>query len=131
MKADREDRHAMGKGLRFAAAVMMLATALGIPAAAGDDEPLKVNRTDALAAATSKPTPNYPAMARQLKVEGMVEVQVVIGEEGKVEDASAVSGNPILTKAAIETVKQWKFTPFKSGGKTVKAQTVLSFNFKM
>jgi protein TonB len=96
-----------------------------------EDEPLKVSRTDALSAATTKPSPSYPAIAKQLKVEGEVTVQVTIGEEGKVEGATAVTGNPILTKAAIETVKDWKFTPFKNGGKAVKAQTVLSFVFKM
>ena len=112
------------------ASVMMLATALAIPALA-DDDVLKVNRVDAMAAATTKPTPQYPAIAKQLKVEGTVEVQVNISEEGKVDEATAVSGNPILTKAAIETVKQWKFTPFKNGGKATKAQAVLSFNFKM
>jgi protein TonB len=117
-------------GLLKMAAVMMLVVAIGVPAVA-DDEPLKVSRPDAMAAATSKPTPVYPAMAKQLKVEGVVEVQVVITEEGKVETATPVSGNPILTKAALETVKQWKFTPFKDGGKSVKAQTVLSFSFKM
>lgn len=96
-----------------------------------EDEPLKVSRSEAMAAATAKPAPSYPAIARQLKVEGEVQVQVVIGEEGKVEGASAVTGNPILTKAALDTVKEWKFTPFKNNGKSVKAQTVLSFLFKM
>jgi protein TonB len=84
-----------------------------------------------MSAATSKPQPAYPVIAKQLRVEGEVQVQIVIGEEGKVEGATAVAGNPILTKAAIDTVKDWKFTPFKNDGKSVKAQTVLSFVFKM
>jgi protein TonB len=96
-----------------------------------EDEPMKVTRSEAMSAATTKPPPAYPAIAKQLRVEGEVQVQVVIGEEGKVEGATAVSGNPILTKAAVETVKDWKFTPFKNNGKNVKAQTVLSFVFKM
>jgi TonB family protein len=96
-----------------------------------DDELMKVSRTDAMSAATNRPAPAYPAIAKQLKVEGEVTVQVTIGEEGKVEGATAVSGNPILTRAAVDTVKDWKFTPFKNGGKSVKAQTVLSFMFKM
>jgi TonB family protein len=96
-----------------------------------EDEPMKVTRSEAMSAATNKPPPSYPPIAKQLKVEGEVQVQVVIGEEGKVEGATAVSGNPILTKAAVDTVKEWKFTPFKNNGKNVKAQTVLSFVFKM
>jgi protein TonB len=96
-----------------------------------DDGPMKVSRAEAMSAATSKPPPTYPTIARQLKVQGEVQVEVVIGEEGKVEGATPVTGNPILTKAAMETVRDWKFTPFKSNGKNVKAQAVLSFTFKM
>ena len=111
----------------MAAALLVLAAC--IPAKAED--PMKVSRAEAMSAATSKPSPPYPIIAKQLKVEGEVQVQIVIGEEGKVEGATAVTGNPILTKAALDTVKDWKFTPFKSDGKNVKAQTVLSFMFKM
>jgi protein TonB len=95
------------------------------------DEVMKVSRAEALSAATTKPSPAYPVIAKQLKVEGEVTVQVTIGEEGKVEASTPVSGNPILTKAAVDTLKDWRFTPFKNAGKPVKAQTVLSFVFKM
>src|SRR5271154_3914135 len=88
-----------------------------------EDAAMKGSRADAKAAATTKPPPSYPAIARQLKVEGEVQVQVLIGEEGKVEGATAITGNPILTKAALDTVKDWKFAPFKSNGKNVRAQT--------
>jgi TonB family protein len=112
------------------AASAMVVASLCAPLRA-DDEPMKVSRAEAISAATTKPSPAYPVIAKQLKVEGEVTVDVVIGEEGKVESAKAASGNPILTKAAVDTVKEWKFTPFKNGGKAVKAQTVLSFSFKM
>jgi protein TonB len=115
---------------KLVAAVAYLAVSLFSPLRA-EDEPMKVSRADAMSAATTKPSPSYPAIAKQLKVEGEVQVQVLIGEEGKVEGATPVAGNPILTKAALDTVKDWKFTPFKNNGKSVKAQTVLSFMFKM
>jgi protein TonB len=104
---------------------------LGVSGPLRAEDPMKVTRAEAMSAATSKPSPPYPIIAKQLKVEGEVQVQIVIGEEGKVEGATAIAGNPILTKAAIDTVKDWKFTPFKNDGKNVKAQTVLSFMFKM
>ncbi len=111
------------------AAAALLVLSVSVPLLAED--PMKVSRADAMSAATTKPQPAYPVIAKQLRVEGEVQVQIVIGEEGKVEGATAVAGNPILTKAAIDTVKEWKFTPFKADGKNVKAQTVLSFVFKM
>jgi TonB family protein len=120
----------MKSKLRVVAAAAMMVAGLLAPLKA-EDEPMKVSRAEALSAATAKPSPSYPVIAKQLKVEGEVTVQVVIGEEGKVEVSTPVSGNPILTKAAVDTLKDWRFTPFKNGGKTVKAQTVLSFMFKM
>jgi TonB family protein len=110
-----------------AAALLVLSVTIQLKA----EDPMKVSRADAMSAATSKPSPPYPVIAKQLKVEGGVQVQIVSGEEGKVEGATAVAGNPILTKAALDTVKDRKFTPFKSDGKAVKAQAVLSFMFKM
>ncbi len=120
----------MKNTLPLLAAAAMLAAGFLAPLRA-EDEPMKVSRAEAMSAATTKPAPAYPVIAKQLKVEGEVTVQVVIGEEGKVEASTPVSGNPILTKAAIDTLKDWRFTPFKNGGKNVKAQTVLSFMFKM
>jgi len=115
---------------KIAAATAALVFSLSGSLLAQDDA-MKVSRAEAMSAATSKPSPAYPLIAKQLKVEGEVQVHVVIGEEGKVEDATSVAGNPILTKAALDTVKDWKFTPFKNNGKSVKAQAVLSFTFKM
>ena len=114
----------------MAAAAAMMAAGLIAPLRA-QDEPMKVTRSEAMSAATAKPSPAYPVIAKQLRVEGEVTVQVVIGEEGKVEVSTPVSGNPMLTKAAVETLKDWRFKPFQNGGKAVKAQTVLSFTFKM
>jgi TonB family protein len=112
-----------------AVAAMMLAGFIA-PLKA-QEEPMKVSRAEAMSAATTKPTPSYPTIAKQLKVEGEVTVQVLIGEEGKVEVSTPVTGNPILTRAAVDTLKEWRFKPFQNGGKAVKAQTVLSFVFKM
>jgi protein TonB len=93
--------------------------------------PKKLSRNEAVAAAVTKPQPDYPAAARQLRLEGVVEVEALIGENGVVESATAVSGNPVLTRAAVDAVKRWKFNPITEDGKAVKASTVLSFNFKL
>jgi TonB family protein len=124
----KEEFNTMKFDWKLAAVVCVVSTFSPLWA---EDEPMKVSRADAMSAATTKPSPAYPAIAKQLKVEGEVQVQVLIGEEGKVEGATALAGNPILTKAAVDTVKEWRFAPFKSNGKNVKAQTVLSFVFKM
>ncbi|MFZ0859436.1 MAG: energy transducer TonB [Candidatus Sulfotelmatobacter sp.] len=58
--------------------------------------------------------PLYPALARQAKTEGKVEVQVETGTDGKVISAVAVSGPGILRQAAADNAKTWRFAPGRS-----------------
>lgn len=108
-------------------AAMALAVTLGaIPLGAE----VRVSQAEALRAATNRPTPEYTAVARQMKVVGKVEVEVAITPDGKVEDVKIVSGNPLLTRSAAKAVKDWTFTPFKENGQPAKANVLLSFDFK-
>jgi protein TonB len=84
----------------------------------------------ALAAVLTRVTPQVPALARQLKLAGVVEMDVTIDEEGSVESVSVLSGNPILAKSAEDTMKKWKFKPIKQGDKTIKAVATISFDYK-
>ena len=97
----------------------------------GQDAPKRISAPEATAAITSKVPPDYPPVARQLKIEGKVELEAVVAENGAVEKVSIVSGNPVLTKPAVEAVKRWKFVPFEDGGKPCKALAPLSINFKL
>jgi protein TonB len=91
----------------------------------------KVSRAEAMQAATTKVQPDYPPIAKQLKVEGVVELEALVGENGKVEKVTIVSGNAMLTHAGADALKQWKFTPFTEDGKPVKALAPITFAFKM
>ena len=110
---------------------VLMAGLLAASVAMYADDALKVPTSEAMAAIVSKVPPEYPAMAKQLKVEGMVEMQVIITDTGTVDTVSTVSGNPILARAATDALKKWKFTPFKADGKAVKATTTISLNFKL
>jgi protein TonB len=110
--------------------VLILAVTLAWSCSA-QDEPKKVTRTEGLNAATSKAPPEYPPMAKQLKIEGAVELEAVVGENGTVEKVNIVSGNPVLTRPASDAVKRWKFVPFTADGKVVKALVPISLHFKM
>jgi len=74
----------------------------------------KISTEEAMSALVSKVAPEYPPLAKQLKLSGSVEVQANIDEDGTVGDVATVSGNPVLAKAVVEAVKKWKFKPFKS-----------------
>ena len=91
---------------------------------------IRVSTADAMKAAVSKAQPVYSPVARQMKVAGRVEVEVVIGTDGTVESAKAVTGNPLLTQSAVSAVQKWKFTPFTADGQPSKAVANLSFDFK-
>jgi protein TonB len=108
----------------------VLALALSLPLCA-QDAPKKVSRSEALTAAVTKVQPDYPPAARQLKIEGAVELEAVVSEGGTVEKVNILSGNPVLTRPAVEAVKRWKFTPFTADGKAVKALAPVLFTFKM
>lgn len=95
------------------------------------DGPKKVTKIDALNAATVKVNPEYPPIAKQLKLEGVVEMEAVVNETGTVQDVNVVSGNPVLTKNAALALKQWKFAPFLEGGKPVKVVAPVAISFKM
>jgi len=93
--------------------------------------PKKVSKSEALGAIASKVAPEYPPVAKQLRIEGTVELEATVAEDGSVEDVNIVSGNPVLTKPAATALKRWKFTPFTDGGKPVKAVAPVSMTFKM
>jgi protein TonB len=95
------------------------------------DEPKKLTKTEATVAVVSKVPPEYPVVAKQLKLEGTVELEAVLAEDGKVAEVRIVSGNPVLTKAAADAVRKWKFAPVTQGGKAVKAVAPVSLAFKL
>lgn len=91
---------------------------------------LRVSTSEAMKAAVTKPQPTYSPIARQMKIAGRVEIEVVVNEEGGVQSVKALTGNPMLTQSAVSAVEKWKFTPFTSDGKPVKAVCTLSFDFR-
>jgi TonB family protein len=75
--------------------------------------------------------PEYPEAARQQRIQGAVVLDVRIGRDGAIEDVKLVSGQPILTDAAIAAVKQWRFKPRMLKGQPVEMQTRVTLNFRM
>ena len=79
--------------------------------------------------ALSLPKPPYPMIAKQLRIQGPVNVQVVINETGKVISAKAVTGNPALTTAAQQAALQARFSPTMLGDQPVKVSGIITYNF--
>ncbi len=81
--------------------------------------------------AIKKVQPPYPAIARSARVQGVVTVQVLISEEGRVVSASTVNGHPLLLDASVQAARQWVFSPTQLNGVPVKVSGVLTFNFTL
>lgn len=79
--------------------------------------------------AITLPKPVYPSAARAVKASGTVSVQVLIGEDGSVITAAAVSGHPLLRSAAVEAARGAKFAPTRLAGNPVKVSGVIVYNF--
>jgi TonB family protein len=73
--------------------------------------------------------PDYPMLARQMKVQGAVILQALISREGSIQELQIVSGPGILAAAAREAVKQWRFKPYFQSGQPVETQARITVNF--
>ena len=80
---------------------------------------------------TQKVNPVYPAAARTVRMSGVVKVDVVVDEDGKVAEVQKTSGPQMLQRAAADAIRKWKFKPFVRGGQPTKASGYVSFNFNL
>jgi len=125
---------AKSKGIQNAAlrAIRLVLPAVLLSAMVLAQEPAKkVSNSEANGAAITKVPPDYPAIAKQLKIQGVVELEAIVSETGVVEKVNIVSGNPVLTKPAVEALKKWKFNPFQADGKAVKVIAQINMSFKL
>lgn len=57
------------------------------------------------------PAPPYPALARNMALEGVVKVDALVLPDGSVKDVNVVGGHPVLAQAAAKIVRQWRWEP--------------------
>lgn len=80
--------------------------------------------------AVSRPVqPAYPVLAKQMRVQGSVVLQALIGKTGDIQDLHVLSGPGILSSAAMEAVKQWHFKPYYQAGQPVETEAHITVNF--
>jgi periplasmic protein TonB len=78
-----------------------------------------------------KVSPVYPQSARQMHIQGTVELQANIGKDGNVNNVKTLKGDTGLARAAIDAVKQWKYKPYTLNNEPVEIQTQITVNFKL
>jgi protein TonB len=75
-------------------------------------------------------TPTYPPAALRMHTQGAVQIEVTINKEGNVTNPKVLSGDRILSQAALEAVRQWRYKPYYLDGAPVEIQTQITVNFK-
>jgi protein TonB len=76
-------------------------------------------------------TPVYPPMARAQGIEGRVVLRGTVAEDGTLDGLMVVSGVPMLARAALDAVAQWRYRPYRLNGKPVRMPTEISVEFKL
>jgi protein TonB len=74
--------------------------------------------------------PQYPEIAKRLRLEGVVVLHAVVSPEGNVGDVKVVSGNTLLHNAALAAVKQWRYSPSLLNGKAVESAVEIRLTFQ-
>ena len=118
----------IGEGAEPVFSPILEAAELATPPAVHASQRVKMSADTAQALA--KPVdPSYPVLARQMKVQGAVAIQALIGADGAIQDLHVLSGPSILASAAQEAVRKWRFKPYLQNGEPVETQARITVNF--
>jgi len=81
--------------------------------------------------AVNLPPPVYPEAAKRMRTQGVVTVEVILDEAGKVVSANATAGPTILRDAAVQAALKARFSPTKLSGQPVKVSGVINYKFAL
>jgi protein TonB len=92
---------------------------------------LKISEGVLEAQLISRIEPRYPSLALQTKTEGTVILHAIISREGRITSLDAISGHPLLVRAALEAVRQWRYRPTMLNGEPVEVETSITVIFRL
>lgn len=106
---------------------------IGAAPAPGGPTPKRVRVSSGIESGllVTKVNPEYPADAREARIQGVVVLQATVDKEGNIAQLELVSGHPMLAPAAIEAVRQWKYRPYLLNGDPVQVETQIQVNFTL
>jgi TonB family protein len=81
--------------------------------------------------ALSLPSPSYPEAARRMRIAGVVTIDVIVDETGKVISAVASAGPGLLRDVAVQAALRARFSPTKLSGQPVKVSGTINYKFAL
>ena len=103
----------------------------GLMLVSGQPGPVHVTENELRGAARQKVEPDYPAVARQIRLIGDVELEITVDPTGAVQKVTVLRGNTLLSGSSVQAIKKWKFTPFQANGQPAPAVGPIKFSFQM
>jgi protein TonB len=101
------------------------------PSIGAPPERLKVGGNVQSAKCVACAPPVYPRFAVVGRIQGTVRMHAIIGRDGSVADLQVVSGHPLLVRAAMEAVRNWRYAPTLLNGLPVEVDTIIDVNFTL
>jgi protein TonB len=92
---------------------------------------IKVGGNVQAAMVVSRVQPVYPQLAKTARVEGIVQLAVIIAPDGTVQEIRSLGGPALLIQAAMDAVKQWVYRPTLLNGQQVSVETTVDVNFTL
>lgn len=75
--------------------------------------------------------PEYPTLARQARIQGQVQIDAILDEQGNVADMKVVSGPPLLQQAALDALKKWKYEPTYLNDRPIAIELIVTITFQL
>jgi protein TonB len=94
-------------------------------------EPVRVGGTVKPPARLRNVNPEYPPVAMQARVQGVVILDVIIDEQGRIIEARVLRSIPLLDQAALDAVRQWEYAPTMLNGAPVPVKMTVTVNFTL
>jgi len=74
--------------------------------------------------------PVYPPEARKANLQGIIALDIVVGRDGSVVNMRALNGPDLLSHAAMDALRWWKFEPYRLNGEPAAVETTVAVEFK-
>jgi protein TonB len=91
--------------------------------------PVRIGGQVSAPALLKRVEPIYPAIAQAASIDGVVILDAIVDEHGRIQSLKVLRGHPLLAKAAIEAVQQWEYEPLKLNGTPTPFELTVSLWF--
>jgi len=93
--------------------------------------PLRIGGDLKAPALVERVAPEYPLLAVRARVQGVVILEAVVDRQGRVEDVRVLRSIPLLDKAAVTAVQQWRYSPLLLNGNPERFVLTVTVSFSL